>query len=111
MAPPADDPVNKLQNLLQNTLYSFADITITLAPEKAQEFKQQCANLGITLPEEPKESESNVSKPEEQDNSTPEVPLNAGSITDRVNRIGILNDHIQATVNELPDMKVTKVGH
>ncbi|GBE59666.1 large ribosomal subunit processing protein, putative [Babesia ovata] len=109
IAPVADDAVTKLQNLMQNTLYSIADITFTLAPEKAREFQEECARQGVELPAEgaapPAAAEAaSESTPAEEtyDNAAP------GSIMDRVNRLGLLNDHFQATIDELPDLRTTR---
>ncbi|GFE53757.1 large ribosomal protein subunit processing, putative [Babesia ovis] len=108
IAPVADDPVTKLQNLLQNTLHSFADITITLGPEKAEEFRQECLKLGITLPEGEENPEPTAGSPVDQDGNATNAPSASGSIQDRVARLGILNDHIQATVDDLPDLRVPR---
>ncbi|ORM39665.1 Cell cycle control protein 50C [Babesia sp. Xinjiang] len=108
IAPVADDPVTKLQNLLQNTLYSFADITITLAPEKARQFREECAKIGVNIQESAGGNDpagAETVEPNPSDQSKPAVP---GSLEDRVTRLGMLNDHIQATVDDLPDLRVTK---
>ncbi|CDR95769.1 hypothetical protein, conserved [Babesia bigemina] len=111
IAPVADDAVTKLQNLIQNTLYSVADITLTLAPEKAREFQEECARVGVKLPAEgaaptaDSEAAPEGAQAEETcDNAAP------GSIMDRVNRLGLLNDHVQATIDELPDLRTSRVS-
>ncbi|KAK1934790.1 hypothetical protein X943_001528 [Babesia divergens] len=109
ISPVADDPITKLQNLLQNTLYSFADVTITLAPEKFQALEKELKEQGITLPEGFNDAATLASSSVEADGIAAGPPA-PGSIMDRVERLGELNDHVQATVDDLPDSTKSKVG-
>lgn len=107
ISPVADDAVTKLQNLLQNTLYSFADVTITLAPEKFQALEKELKEHGITLPEGFNDVATAVSSSVEADGIAAGPPA-PGSIMDRVERLSELNDHIQVTVDDLPDSTKSK---
>ncbi|KAK1442044.1 hypothetical protein BgAZ_400740 [Babesia gibsoni] len=106
ISPPADDPITKLQNLLQNTLFSFADITVTYAPEQFKELEEECIKHGIQLTET--KDDMAIDQLQSDANEGDEPQKIPESLVDRVERLGQLNDHIQATVDDLPDTGVSK---
>ncbi|KAK2197333.1 hypothetical protein BdWA1_000332 [Babesia duncani] len=99
-SPVADDPITRLQYMLQNTLYSFVDIVTTLTPQVAQEFKTELAQFGLST--EVLDGRNGLSD---------ENPLSSHQgISARVESIGALNDQIQATISQLPNSDVGKVS-
>lgn len=84
-------------------------MTITLAPEKFQALEKELKEHGITLPEGFNDVATAVSSSVEADGIAAGPPA-PGSIMDRVERLSELNDHIQVTVDDLPDSTKSKVG-
>uniref|UniRef100_A0A3B0MIZ3 Uncharacterized protein n=1 Tax=Theileria annulata TaxID=5874 RepID=A0A3B0MIZ3_THEAN len=92
-----------LQYLLQNTLYTYAEIISTLDQEFSKELNDELSNLGM---------KSQVSDPDS--NATPDKNLDSkinnmdDFIEERVERLYVLDEQIQSHIDLLPDSSITR---
>ncbi|EAN33601.1 hypothetical protein TpMuguga_01g00357 [Theileria parva strain Muguga] len=103
ISPVAQETITKLQYLLQNTLYTYAEIVSTLDQESSKELNEELSNVGIKS--QVSDPDSNVTTDKNMDSKS----INMEEfIAERVERLGVLNDQIQAHVDLLPDSSITR---
>ncbi|UKK00245.2 hypothetical protein MACK_000315 [Theileria orientalis] len=103
ISPVARENITKLQYLLQNTLYTYAEIISSLGIESSKDLNDALSGAGSKS--QVGDSDSNVNS---RDNLKPGNKLDMNFISEKVERLGILNDQIQSHVDLLPDSSVSR---
>nr|PVC52363.1 hypothetical protein MACL_00000835 [Theileria orientalis] len=103
ISPVARENITKLQYLLQNTLYTYAEIISSLGFESSKDLNDTGSSAG---------SKSQVGDGDSSANSRDSFKagnkLDMNFISEKVERLGILNDQIQSHVDLLPDSSLSR---
>ncbi|UKJ87833.2 hypothetical protein MACJ_000273 [Theileria orientalis] len=103
ISPVAKENITKLQYLLQNTLYTYAEIISSLGIESSKDLNDALSSAGSKS--QVGDGDSNFNS---RDNLRSGNKLDINFISEKVERLGILNDQIQSHVDLLPDSSVSR---
>ncbi|AFZ80234.1 hypothetical protein BEWA_030870 [Theileria equi strain WA] len=102
ISPVAKECITKIQYLLQNTLFTYAEIVSSLSPEAGAELNEGLSNIGV-IPPEGTEAPTNLNENKDVDSTS--APF---AISEKVDRLVTLNSQLQMCVDSLPDSSLSK---